>query len=215
MAYFYRLIIGAIAWFMASAAWSAVPTVSVYEYRGSTYSTASAACAAYIAYVQPSNPGVTMSVASIQEFPTSAVCKINSSLAGDSWVDSVTISKSGGRCPDNSTLTGSDSCTCDKGFVEVNGQCKYESTGNSCNGLGDFCSGLKGQKINLEGKGTATPPGCAADSARPNCPMGCAGEAVGMGVSYKTADGSWMTGQEYRVTGGTCTLPQPSEVPQC
>ncbi|EED69651.1 hypothetical protein CtesDRAFT_PD4599 [Comamonas testosteroni KF-1] len=35
-----------------------------------------------------------------------------------------------------------------------------------------------------------------------------------MGVSYKTPDGSWMTGQEYRITGGTCVLPAPSDVPQ-
>lgn len=116
-------------------------------------------------------------------------------------------------CPANSVLSGS-SCTCDPGYKESGGQCVYESTGNSCTGLSDFCSGLKGEKINLEGKGRETPPGCAADSARPNCAMGCAGEAVGMGVSYKTPDGSWMTGQEYRVTGGTCTLPQPSDVPQ-
>jgi len=116
-------------------------------------------------------------------------------------------------CPANSVLSGS-SCVCDPGFDEQGGQCKHTSSGNSCNGLSDFCSGLKGEKINLEGKGTATPPGCSADSQRPNCPMGCAGEAVGMGVSYKTPDGSWMTGQEYRVTGGTCTLPQPSDVPQ-
>lgn len=118
-------------------------------------------------------------------------------------------------CPSNSVLIpGTNSCSCDPGYVEEGGQCKYTSTGNSCNGLSDFCSGLKGEKINLEGKGTATPPGCSADSQRPNCAMGCAGEAVGMGVSYKTPDGSWMTGQEYRITGGTCTLPQPSDVPQ-
>ena len=119
----------------------------------------------------------------------------------------------GTGCPANSTSAGA-SCTCDAGYKESGGQCVYESTGNSCAGLSDFCSGLKGEKINLEGKGTAAPPGCSADSQRPNCPMGCAGEAVGMGVSYKTADGSWMTGQEYRVTGGTCTLPQPSDIPQ-
>lgn len=118
-------------------------------------------------------------------------------------------------CPADSVLVpGTNNCTCDPGFVEENGQCKHTSSGNSCNGLSEFCSGLKGEKINLEGKGTATPPGCSADSQRPNCAMGCAGEAVGMGVSYKTSDGSWMTGQEYRVTGGTCTLPQPSDVPQ-
>lgn len=127
----------------------------------------------------------------------------------------IPVSQAGSRCPDNSVLVpGTNNCTCDPGFVEENGQCKHTSSGNSCNGLSEFCSGLKGEKINLEGKGTATPPGCSADSQRPNCPMGCAGEAVGMGVSYKTADGSWMTGQEYRVTGGTCTLPQPSDVPQ-
>ncbi|MEF8685934.1 UNVERIFIED_CONTAM: hypothetical protein NO986_00515 [Comamonas sp. A-3] len=119
----------------------------------------------------------------------------------------------GGMCPANSVLSGS-SCTCDPGYKESGSQCVYESTGNSCAGLSDFCSGLKGEKINLEGKGTATPPGCSADSQRPNCAMGCAAEAVGMGVSYKTPDGSWMTGQEYRVTGGTCTLPAPSDVPQ-
>lgn len=118
-------------------------------------------------------------------------------------------------CPDNSVLVpGTNTCTCDPGFVEENGQCKYTSTGNSCNGLSDFCTGLKGQKINLEGKGQSSPPGCAADTSRPNCAMGCAGEEVGIGVSYKNADGDWMTGQEYRVTGGTCTLPQPSDVPQ-
>ena len=117
-------------------------------------------------------------------------------------------------CPANSVDSGGGSCSCDTGYEEKDGACKLKTTQNSCTGLGDFCTGLKGEKINLEGKGMAAPPGCSADSQRPNCPMGCAGEAVGMGVSYKTADGSWMTGQEYRVTGGTCTLPQPSDVPQ-
>ena len=116
-------------------------------------------------------------------------------------------------CPANSTYRGG-SCTCDAGHVEENGQCKYTSTGNSCNGLSDFCTGQKGQKINLEGKGQSSPPGCAADTTRPNCAMGCAAEEVGIGVSYKNSDGDWMTGQEYRVTGSTCTLPQPSDVPQ-
>lgn len=116
-------------------------------------------------------------------------------------------------CPDHSVSTG-NTCTCDKGYVEENGACKFVPSVSDCDGLAAFCTGLKGEKINLEGKGTATPPGCSADSQRPNCAMGCAGEAVGMGVSYKTSDGSWMTGQEYRVTGGTCTLPAPSDVPQ-
>lgn len=123
------------------------------------------------------------------------------------------VGAAGSICPDHSLFNGV-SCSCDTGYLESGGKCVNANPGNSCDGLSDFCSGLKGEKINLEGKGTATPPGCSADSQRPNCPMGCAGEAVGMGVSYKTSDGSWMTGQEYRVTGGTCTLPQPSDVPQ-
>ncbi|WP_144445475.1 virulence factor TspB C-terminal domain-related protein [Comamonas sp. 26] len=116
------------------------------------------------------------------------------------------------QCPANSIAT-SGVCNCNTGYSENGNQCVLNNT-NTCNGLSDFCSGLKGGKINLEGKGTASPPGCSADSARPNCAMGCAAEQVGIGVSYKTSDGSWMTSQEYRVTGGTCTLPQPSDVPQ-
>lgn len=213
MAYLHRLILFLSVWLASSLAFAAVPTVYVYDYGGVSYSSASQACGAYIAAVQPSNPGVTMVIGGITEQSTTAVCKINASSGSASWVDSITVSKSGGRCPDNSTLTGSDSCTCDKGFFESNGQCKYESTGNSCNGLSDFCQGLKGEKIVLEGKGSATPPGCASDSQRPNCAQGCAGEAAGFDISYRNAHGDQLTSQEYTLTGGTCTLPAPSDVP--
>lgn len=210
MAYFHSLIAALFLFFSGAAfAFPVPPSYSVPEI-GKSFSSLSAACSAYSTYRYGGDPDWR-----VENVGTEGVsCVIRASYYGGAAQTFYYTPTGGtGRCPDNSVYSGG-SCTCDPGYVEEGGQCKYQSTGNSCNGLGDFCSGLKGQKINLEGKGTATPPGCAADSARPNCAMGCAGEAVGIGVSYKTSDGSWMTGQEYRVTGGTCTLPQPSDVPQ-
>ena len=203
MARYYRLIFALLVMCWGQA-W-AVPLVDAYYVTNDPtrrYTTAEAACSAW-----GSSQGLVPPVLVFKD----GSCGMYYASGGFypmNWKK-----EPGGMCPANSVLSGS-SCTCDPGYKESGGQCVYESTGNSCSGLSDFCAGLKGEKINLEGKGTATPPGCAADSARPNCAMGCAGEAVGMGVSYKTPDGSWMTGQEYRITGGTCTLPAPSDVPQ-
>lgn len=203
MAHLYRFVFALLiaCW---GTAWAIAPVDAYYVTNDPTrrYTTAEAACSAW-----GSSQGLVPPVLVFQD----GSCGMYYASGGFypmNWKK-----EPGGMCPANSVLSGS-SCTCDPGYKESGGQCVYESTGNSCNGLSDFCSGLKGEKINLEGKGTATPPGCSADSQRPNCAMGCAGEAVGMGVSYKTPDGSWMTGQEYRITGGTCTLPAPSDVPQ-
>lgn len=203
MAHLYRLVFVLLIACWGNA-WAIAPVDAYYVTNDPTrrYTTAEAACSAW-----GSSQGLVPPVLVFQD----GSCGMYYASGGFypmNWKKEL-----GGMCPDNSVLSGS-SCTCDPGYKESGGQCVYESTGNSCAGLSDFCGGLKGEKINLEGKDTATPPGCSADSQRPNCAMGCAAEAVGMGVSYKTPDGSWMTGQEYRVTGGTCTLPAPSDVPQ-
>lgn len=213
MVHFFRLVALIFFGLWESSAWASVPTYTSFAFPttgygsgGPSLGSADAAC----------SWGLTNRVSkdgyNVYKVVNTSQCQFG---IGANFMSSLYQLSTRVACPDNSVLIpGTSSCTCDPGFVEENGQCKYTSTGNSCNGLSDFCSGLKGEKINLEGKGMASPPGCSADSQRPNCAMGCAGEAVGMGVSYKTADGSWMTGQEYRVTGGTCTLPQPSDVPQ-
>lgn len=219
MAYLYRLIVAMLA-LLAGYAFAVVPVAQTWRVQADSYNaypqefhpSKEAACAALFAVAERNYPNGWGSPAyAVGTSGGIPVCNLTrfGSTSGYPFTSGASA------CPANSVLVpGTNSCACDPGFVEENGQCKYTSTGNSCNGLSDFCSGLKGEKINLEGKGTATPPGCSADSQRPNCAMGCAGEAVGMGVSYKTSDGSWMTGQEYRITGGTCTLPQPSDVPQ-
>ena len=209
MAHIYRLIAFLLLLFLQHAAFAVVPLATEYrtvDWSSGVWSASpSAACSRAMAYL-----GANFKLVECTED-----VMVVDRASGASSPSRTGMYKRGGSCPDNSVLVpGTSTCACDPGFTEENGQCKYVSTGNSCNGLSDFCSGLKGQKINLEGKGTASPPGCAADTARPNCAMGCAGEEVGMGVSYKNSDGDWMTGQEYRVTGGTCTLPQPSDVPQ-
>ncbi|WP_162989622.1 virulence factor TspB C-terminal domain-related protein [Comamonas sp. lk] len=218
MAHLVRLVLALwwLAFLPSATAAAAFPMPKLYAYEGNgfssafVHSSAQAACAAWLG--RHSESGTTYSMTSVTE----SNCLAKATSNGVARIISASVySNSADRCPDNSVLVpGTNTCTCDPGYVEEGGQCKYTSTGNSCNGLSDFCSGLKGQKINLEGKGTASPPGCAADTARPNCAMGCAGEEVGIGVSYKNSDGDWMTGQEYRVTGGTCTLPQPSDIPQ-
>jgi hypothetical protein len=119
----HRLILWFVA-FLSFAASAAFPLPSVYQYRGQDYSTAQAACAAYIAYVQPSNPNNTYSVGGVTEYSSYAVCRINASSAGGSWVDNVTIGKYTGSCPVGSVQTGS-SCTCSEGYKD--------------NGFGDGC----------------------------------------------------------------------------
>ncbi|WP_131326202.1 virulence factor TspB C-terminal domain-related protein [Comamonas thiooxydans] len=203
MAYFYRLVVLAFALLFSSSVFASVPISTRYYLGGGpsepNYSSASEACNSWA----PTATNYSRTV-------VSGRCVITRVVDGYEYANFGILSFT--QCPANSIATNGV-CNCNTGYSENGSQCVLNST-NSCNGLGDFCSGLKGEKINLEGKGTATPPGCAADTARPNCAMGCAGEAVGMGVSYKTSDGSWMTGQEYRVTGGTCVLPAPSDVPQ-
>lgn len=227
MTYFARLIF-AVLLLCSFSSWASVPVIPAgTKYSAAYYGKASnwedtpaAACTGVVG--AKADYGyeiymVTVSVPSNSDTQCSLTVVYSTSGGQQNFYYKTPIATKsvGAICPDNSVLIpGTNTCSCDPGFDEVGGQCKHTSTGNSCDGLGDFCSGLKGEKINLEGKGTATPPGCSADSQRPNCAMGCAGEAVGMGVSYKTPDGSWMTGQEYRITGGTCTLPQPSDVPQ-
>lgn len=105
-----------------NSAFAAVPTIDVYQYQGKDYLTATAACNAYIAYVQPSNPKVSFSVAGVTEYPSYAVCRISASSDGSQWYDNVNISKSGGVCPANSVKNGS-SCTCNSGYQEKDGQC--------------------------------------------------------------------------------------------
>ena len=119
----HRLILWFAA-FLSFAASAAFPLPSVYQYRGQDYSTAQAACAAYIAYIQPSNPTVTLSVGGITEYSATAVCRINASSSAGSWVDNVAIGKYTGSCPVGSVQSGS-SCTCSEGYKE--------------NGFGDGC----------------------------------------------------------------------------
>lgn len=202
----YRLIF-ALLFFAPGISISAVPEVAFFGSTpdGPWHSSLAAACQAHISRM-PDRGYV------VESTSPPNTCNFRGTGAWTSvTATSNMFSKS--QCPSNS-IYSAGACVCDPGYVEEGGQCKYTSTGNSCNGLSDFCSSQKGQKINLEGKGQSSPPGCAADTSRPNCAMGCAGEEVGMGVSYKNSNGDWMTGQEYRVTGGTCTLPQPSDVPQ-
>lgn len=212
MAHIYRLI-ALLLLLAAGVASAAVPKVPAYRYENSgaplvTGNDPADVCARGVAGM-----GANFKYSGIQQDGVNYLCKVTWTFNGGGAGNYGAAMRSGSMCPANS-WESSGSCVCDTGYEEKDGVCKLKTTANSCDGLGDFCSGLKGGKINLEGKGTSSPPGCSADSARPNCPMGCAAEEVGMGVSYKTPDGSWMTGQEYRVTGGTCTLPQPSDVPQ-
>lgn len=212
MRYFYRLLVlwACAFWGLAVAAVPSVPrnysSSSTYSYWNGQADSPSAVCAGLQS--QRVYTGWTFTLVSGGLYGR---CEARDDRGA--YVGSSEVSGNGSMCPAGSILSGS-SCVCDTGYEEKDGTCKLKVTENSCTGLSDFCTGLKGQKISLEGKGQSSPPGCAADSSRPNCAMGCAGEEVGMGVSYKNSDGDWMTGQEYRVTGGTCTLPQPSDVPQ-
>lgn len=203
MAHLYRLIALAFALLFSSSVFASVPINTRYYLGGGpsepNYSSAAEACNSWA----PTATNYSRTV-------VSGRCVIKRIADGYEYANFGILSFT--QCPANSIATNGV-CNCNTGYSENGNQCVLNNT-NSCNGLSDFCSGLKGEKVNLEGKGTAAPPGCSADSQRPNCAMGCAGEAVGMGVSYKTPDGSWMTGQEYRVTGGTCVLPAPSDVPQ-
>jgi len=122
VANFHRVILWFVA-FLSFAASAAFPLPSVYQYRSQDYSTAQAACAAYIAYVQPSNPNNTYSVGGVTEYPSYAVCHVNASASGESWVDNVNIGKYTGSCPSGSVQSGS-SCTCVSPNVEVNGACE-------------------------------------------------------------------------------------------
>ncbi|MFS4549089.1 virulence factor TspB C-terminal domain-related protein [Comamonas resistens] len=214
MAYFFRLIACAFALvLLGTSALASVPVAPQYSIsdfiaKVGWHPSRSAACGAMLGYYNSTGSRVYT--------PSPLTSDENCYLAfsGDDafhkfWYQERT------SCPDNSVLVpGTDACKCDPGFDEVGGQCKHKSSGNSCDGLPEFCSGLKGSIINLEGKGMSAPPGCAPDSGRPNCPQGCAGDAVGIGVSYKDSGGEWHSGQEYRVNGSTCTLPAPSDIPQ-
>ncbi len=73
-------------------------TGCVYQYKTGNYPTAIGACNAYIADVQPSNPGVSMSVSSVQEFGDTAICMIASSSKDGQWTDRFTVGKVC-RCP--------------------------------------------------------------------------------------------------------------------
>lgn len=227
MAHLYRLILALLySVCCVGAASAAIPTVSGYKVNAAAgftpsnqvYSSFELACASAdaqtIADKASKGSGWASGYASVVAGPKCQIYSVPSK--GDAQPNGfVSISTSGARCPDNSVLVpGTDTCKCDPGFDEVGGQCKHTSSGNSCNGLPEFCSGLKGEKVNLEGKGMSAPPGCAPDSERPNCPQGCAGDAVGIGVSYKDSSGGWSSGQEYRLNGGTCTLPPPNDIPQ-
>lgn len=226
MAYLYRLIVGAFfLLFLGLPAHADIPTSTYIRYQDfglftRAYPTSEAACSDSMTqqmaskFVDRSN-GRWVQPASVK-FQNGA-CVINAVSGFDGPNGSpkhaygLTEVFERGSCPDNSTKAGS-SCTCNTGYVESGGRCVVKQS-NSCEGLSAFCQGLKGEKIVLEGKGSATPPGCASDSQRPNCAQGCAGEAGGFDISYKNGYGDQLTSQEYTLTGGTCTLPPPSDVP--
>lgn len=71
----------------------------VYQYRNVNYNSPSEACNAYIAYVGPRNPGVTYSVSSIINGPSSIRCVVNASTSSGNWSDNVDIGKSVSSCP--------------------------------------------------------------------------------------------------------------------
>lgn len=130
MVHLYRLIAAVLlAWLTvpAMADGGPFPAAVSYDYQGQSYSTASAACAAYIAYVQPRNPGNTYSLGGITESGSQAICKVNASAGSDSWVDNVPIGRSVASCPagaNASTGTSGESlCTCTAGLRPKDGQC--------------------------------------------------------------------------------------------
>ena len=53
---------------------------------------------------------------------------------------------------------------------------------------------------------------CQASLDYPGC-QGCATSAVGISVQYKNNAGEWMTGQEMKLTGGTCDVPPETDQP--
>lgn len=130
MAHLYRLIVAVLlAWLTvpAMADGGPFPAAVTYDYRGVSYSTASAACAGYIAYVQPLNPGNTYSVGGITEYASNAICKVNASNGSASWVDNVSVGRSVSACPAGAhTTTGSGGqtlCTCTEGLRPKDAKC--------------------------------------------------------------------------------------------
>lgn len=130
MAHVYRLIAAVLlAWLTvpAMADGGPFPAAVTYDYQGQSYSTASAACAAYIAYVQPRNPGNTYSLGGITESGSQTICKVNASAGSDSWVDNVPIGKSVSSCPAGANAStgtsGERLCTCTAGLRPKDGQC--------------------------------------------------------------------------------------------
>ena len=118
----------------------------------------------------------------------------------------------GARCPSNSTQSG-NSCICNSGFNENNGQCIAPTP---CDGLANFCTSVKGPGgfWNFEGKVNVSDTLCLPSPDHASCSKGCSADPAGMGVAYQKSDGSWHTGQELNFPGSVCdNAMMPQEKP--
>lgn len=116
-------------------------------------------------------------------------------------------------CPDNSELSGG-SCVCSSGFNEENGQCVPPSP---CDGLENFCTGLKGPASSFTYSGKVVVPDtlCYPINDYGSCNKGCSASASGMSVTYVNSDGVLVTSTKLNFPGGTCDGPAlPQEKPE-
>lgn len=128
-------------------------------------------------------------------------CVIVNEYGGVVNSSAVTISSALG-CPANSSVSG-NSCSCNSGFNEQNGQCVAPTP---CDGLANFCTSVKGPGgfWNFEGKVNVSETLCLPSPDHASCSKGCSADPAGMGVAYQKSDGSWHTGQELNFPGSVC-----------